>query len=230
MSAPVFELRDVAKTYDRARSPVPVFENLNFEVEDGAFIALMGPSGSGKTTLLNLLGGIDRPSSGQILFKGERIDALGQRDLTRWRARNVGFVFQNYNLLPMLSAQRNVELPLYLTALPASERETRSMTALDLVGLSDCARRPPTELSGGQQQRVAIARALVADTTVLLCDEPTGNLDRTASQEVLEILSLLNKQLGKTVVIVTHDRKAADYAGTIYNLDKGQFVSEPVAD
>lgn len=230
MSAPVFELRDVAKAYDRSRSPVSVFKNLNFTIEDGAFIALMGPSGSGKTTLLNLLGGIDRPSSGQVLFKGERIDALGQRDLTRWRARNVGFVFQNYNLLPMLSAQQNVELPLHLTTIPSSERQARSMTALELVGLSDCAQRPPTELSGGQQQRVAIARALVADTAVLLCDEPTGNLDRTASQEVLEILGVLNRHLGKTIVIVTHDRKAADYAGTIHNLDKGQFVSEPLAE
>jgi putative ABC transport system ATP-binding protein len=184
----------------------------------------MGPSGSGKTTLLNLLAGVDRPSSGQILFGGKRIDDLSQAAMGEWRARHVGFVFQSYNLLPMLSAEQNVSLPLALIRMPSAGKKRRVASALDLVGLSHRARHMPSQLSGGEQQRVAIARAIVGDAPVLLCDEPTGNLDRAVASEVLELLRDLNRELGKTVVMVTHDQRAAGYATLGMQLDKGRFV------
>jgi putative ABC transport system ATP-binding protein len=186
----------------------------------------MGPSGSGKTTLLNLIGGLDAPSAGTISVGGQRIDQLGATALARWRAANVGFVFQFYNLMPMLSAQRNVELPLLLTKLSGSERRRRAAIALQLVGLADRAAHKPGELSGGQQQRVSIARAIVSDPTLLVCDEPTGDLDRQSAEEVLGLLRVLNRDHGKTVLMVTHDPKAAEYADHILHLDKGTLVEQ----
>ncbi|TFW10743.1 ABC transporter ATP-binding protein [Massilia arenosa] len=227
MTTPMFTLNGVSKRYTRGDDTVTIFDHLDMEIANGDFLALMGPSGSGKSTLLNLLSGLDRPNSGEILCDGLRIDAMTQSTLSHWRARNVGFVFQAFNLLPMLSAQRNVELPLTLTNLSSAERKRRVDTALDLVGLAQCAARTPAQLSGGQQQRVAIARAIVADTRVLLCDEPTGNLDRSSSNDVLELLQTLNRELGKTIVMVTHDQVAAGHAGRVLHLDKGSFVSCP---
>jgi putative ABC transport system ATP-binding protein len=186
----------------------------------------MGPSGSGKTTLLNLLGGVDQPSEGEIMFDGQRIDNLSEGQLARWRANNIGFIFQFYNLMPMLNAARNVELPLLLTKLSRSERQKQVDTALELVGLSDRAKHMPSEMSGGQQQRVAIARAIVSDPKFLLCDEPTGDLDRQTADEILEMLQLLNQQFGKTIVMVTHDPSAAKYATHTVHLNKGEFVKE----
>jgi putative ABC transport system ATP-binding protein len=184
----------------------------------------MGPSGSGKTTLLNLIGGLDRPSSGQVTVAGERLDQLSGSGLSRWRARHVGFIFQFYNLLPTLSAERNVELPLLLTSLSGAERRRKVTAALGLVGLADRAKHKPGELSGGQQQRVAIARALIADPTILICDEPTGDLDRHTAEEILGLLQTLNRQYGKTIIMVTHDPKAASYASRQLQVDKGQLV------
>jgi putative ABC transport system ATP-binding protein len=189
----------------------------------------MGPSGSGKTTLLNLIGGLDAPTGGSIVVQGRRIDRLSGGELAAWRAAHVGFVFQFYNLLPALSAQRNVELPLLLTDLPAAERRRRARIALTLVGLEDRARHRPRELSGGQEQRVAIARAIVSDPTLLVCDEPTGDLDRATADEVLRLLQMLNREHGKTVVMVTHDPKAAEYARRRVHLDKGVMTGAPVA-
>jgi putative ABC transport system ATP-binding protein len=189
-------------------------------------MAIMGPSGSGKTTLLNLLGGVDQPSEGEIMFDGQRIDNLSEGQLARWRANNIGFIFQFYNLMPMLNAARNVELPLLLTKLSRSERQKQVDTALELVGLSDRAKHMPSEMSGGQQQRVAIARAIVSDPKFLLCDEPTGDLDRQTADEILEMLQLLNQQFGKTIVMVTHDPSAAKYATHTVHLNKGEFVKE----
>ncbi len=226
MLAPAFTLDHVAKRYIRGDEVVPIFDDLTMTIAEGDFVALMGPSGSGKTTLLNLLGGIDRTDAGTMAYRNERFDQLAEPSLARWRARHVAFVFQAFNLLPMLSAARNVELPLTLTQLPARERRRRVATALDLVGLSDCASREPAQLSGGQQQRVAIARAIVADTDVLLCDEPTGNLDRAASTDILELLQMLNRELNKTIVMVTHDALAADHAKVVLHLDKGRFVAD----
>jgi len=225
---PAFSLLNVAKRYARGDSVVPIFDDLSMTIDEGDFLALMGPSGSGKTTLLNLLGGIDRANAGTMCYRGERFDNLSEAALSHWRARHIAFVFQSFNLLPMLSAARNVELPLTLTRLGGSERRRRVATALELVGLAACANRSPAQLSGGQQQRVAIARALVADTDVLLCDEPTGNLDRAASTEILELLQLLNRDLGKTIIMVTHDQLAAEHAGIVLQLDKGQFVTTTV--
>jgi putative ABC transport system ATP-binding protein len=187
-------------------------------------VALMGPSGSGKTTLLNLIGGLDTPTGGAITVDGRRIDRLSGGELARWRAANVGFVFQFYNLLPVLSAQRNVELPLLLTSLGAAERRRRAAIALALVGLADRARHKPKELSGGQEQRVAIARAIVSDPTLLVCDEPTGDLDRATAHEIMLLLQMLNRQHGKTIVMVTHDPKAAEYAQRSLHLDKGTLA------
>jgi putative ABC transport system ATP-binding protein len=198
---------------------------VDLDIPAGDFLALMGPSGSGKTTLLNLIGGLDTPSGGQIVVGGERIDQLSRGDLTRWRAAHVGFVFQFYNLMPVLSAQRNVELPLLLTALSAAERRRRAGIALTLVGLADRARHKPRELSGGQEQRVAIARAIVSDPTLLICDEPTGDLDRATAAEILGLLQMLNREHGKTVVMVTHDPKAAEYARRRLLLDKGTLAN-----
>jgi len=219
-------LKDVVKTYTRGKQTVEVLHHLDMQVADGDFVALMGPSGSGKTTVLNLIGGIDQPTSGEIVVAGERIDQLRGGGLARWRSNNVGFVFQFYNLMPMLSAERNVELPLLLTSLPKGDRLKRVHAALAIVGLEDRAKHKPSELSGGQAQRVAIARALVSDPKLLVCDEPTGDLDRTTADEILHLLQVLNREYGKTIVMVTHDQKAADYATHTLHLDKGRFVEE----
>lgn len=222
----LIEIRGLTKAYRRGKQLVEVLHQLDLNVPRGDFLALMGPSGSGKTTLLNLLGGLDKPSSGSISVGGQRIDELGASALAQWRAAHVGFVFQFYNLMPMLSAQRNVELPLLLTRLSATERKKRAAIALQLVGLSDRASHKPTELSGGQQQRVAIARAIVSDPTLLVCDEPTGDLDRQSAEEILALLELLNREHGKTILMVTHDPKAAGHANRILHLDKGALVNE----
>jgi putative ABC transport system ATP-binding protein len=208
---------------------IPVLEDLSIDIKAGEFLALMGPSGSGKTTLLNLIGGLDSPTSGAISIGGERIDKMSQGQLARWRARNVGFVFQFYNLLPVLTALKNVELPLLLTNLSGRERKKRAETALAVVGLADRAGHKPGELSGGQEQRVAIARALVSDPTLLVCDEPTGDLDRVTADEVLKLLQLLNSEYNKTIVMVTHDPKAADHASRVLHLDKGRLIEEALA-
>src|SRR5579859_6031698 len=188
----------------------------------------MGPSGSGKTTLLNLIGGLDRPSTGEVTVAGERLDQLSGSDLSHWRARHVGFIFQLYNLMPTLSAERNVELPLLLTSLPGNERKRKVAAALELVGLSDRAKHKPGELSGGQQQRVAVARALIADPSILVCDEPTGDLDRHTAEEILDLLRILNQRHHKTIVMVTHDPKAAGYATRVLQIDKGQLIDDGV--
>jgi putative ABC transport system ATP-binding protein len=216
-------LRNIAKTYRRGEESISIFSDLNLTIPSGDFVAMMGPSGSGKTTLLNLLGGLDRPTSGTILFDGAPIEKLSESQLSAWRAANIGFIFQFYNLMPTMSAARNVELPLLLTSLSASERKKRVKTALEVVGLDNRAGHKPKELSGGQQQRVAIARAIVADPKLILADEPTGDLDRTTAAEILEMLQLLNRELGKTIVMVTHDPAAAKYARRELHLDKGTF-------
>jgi putative ABC transport system ATP-binding protein len=227
MSA-IVSLRNVVKTYTRGKQAVEVLHHLNIEIAQGDFVALMGPSGSGKTTLLNLIGGLDRPTSGEVTVAGDRLDQLSSGQLAKWRARHVGFVFQFYNLMPMLSAERNVELPLLLTNLSGAQRKKNVLAALTVVGLADRAKHKPAELSGGQAQRVAIARALVADPTLLVCDEPTGDLDRTTADEILHLLQMLNKDHGKTIVMVTHDPKAAEYASHQLHLDKGQLVEGSV--
>src|SRR5512145_558554 len=219
------EIRGLTKTYVRGREKIEALHGINLDIPRGDFVALMGPSGSGKTTLLNLIGGLDTPTSGSIMVDGRRIDQLSSGELARWRAANVGFVFQFYNLLPVLSAQRNVELPLLLTRLGAAERRRHAEIALTLVGLRDRARHKPRELSGGQEQRVAIARAIVSDPTLLVCDEPTGDLDRATAHEIMLLLQLLNRQHGKTIVMVTHDPKAAEYAQRALHLDKGTLAS-----
>ncbi len=225
--APVVSLKHVIKRYRRGRQVIEVLHNLDLEVESGEFMALMGPSGSGKTTLLNLIGGLDQPTEGEVVVAGEEIDRLSGGELARWRARHVGFVFQFYNLMPTLSAERNVELPLLLTSLSGVERMKRVAAALALVGLTDWRKHRPNELSGGQQQRVAIARAIVADPTLLVCDEPTGDLDRETAEDVLGFLQQLNRTQGKTIIMVTHDPKAASFASRIVNLDKGALVAAP---
>ena len=225
----LIEIRDVSKIYERGKQKVEVLHHIGLDVAQGDFLALMGPSGSGKTTLLNLIGGLDSPSGGSIAVGGQRIDNLGASALAKWRASQVGFVFQFYNLMPMLSAQRNVELPLLLTKLSAGERRKRAAIALELVGLADRASHKPTELSGGQQQRVSIARAIVSDPTLLVCDEPTGDLDRQSAEDVLALLRALNRDHGKTIVMVTHDPKAAEYANQTLHLDKGTLVEQAAA-
>lgn len=225
----LIEIRDLSKVYERGKQKVEVLHHINLDIAQGDFLALMGPSGSGKTTLLNLIGGLDSPTGGHIRVGGESIDKLGAGALARWRAANVGFVFQFYNLMPMLSAQRNVELPLLLTKLSAAQRRKNAEIALQLVGLSDRGSHKPTELSGGQQQRVAIARAIVSDPTLLVCDEPTGDLDRQSAEEVLGLLRQLNREHGKTIVMVTHDPKAAEYANHTLHLDKGALVEQAAA-
>ena len=222
--SPLVEIRNLSKVNVRGKQKLEVLHHVDLDIERGDFLALMGPSGSGKTTLLNLIGGLDSPSEGTLTVAGKRIDRLGQSELARWRASNVGFVFQFYNLLPMLSAARNVELPLLLTKLPAAKRRSHAAIALELVGLADRATHKPGELSGGQQQRVAIARAIVSDPTLLVCDEPTGDLDRQSAVEVLTLLQRLNRDHGKTIVMVTHDPKAAEYASHTLHLDKGTLV------
>ena len=228
MSALV-EVRGVVKAYRRGGETIEVLHDLDLDIPRGDFVALMGPSGSGKTTLLNLVGGLDTPTAGTITVDGQRIDEMTGGELAAWRAATVGFVFQFYNLLPVLSAQRNVELPLLLTDLRAAERRRRAMIALTLVGLADRARHKPKELSGGQEQRVAIARAIVSDPTLLVCDEPTGDLDRATAHEIMTLLRMLNLEHGKTIVMVTHDPKAAEYAQRRLHLDKGTLVPAPAS-
>ena len=218
------ETRNLSKVYERGKQRLEVLHHVDLDIAQGDFLALMGPSGSGKTTLLNLIGGLDSPTEGTISVAGRRIDTLSEGALAKWRAANVGFVFQFYNLLPMLSARRNVELPLLLTRLSGAERKRNAAVALELVGLKDRAAHKPGELSGGQQQRVAIARAIVSDPTLLVCDEPTGDLDRQSAAEILTLLQQLNRDHGKTVIMVTHDPKAAEYARHILHLDKGTLV------
>jgi putative ABC transport system ATP-binding protein len=220
------EIRGLTKTYLRGREKIEVLHGIDLDIPRGDFVALMGPSGSGKTTLLNLIGGLDIPTAGSIRVDGRRIDQLSGGELSRWRAAHVGFVFQFYNLLPVLSAQRNVELPLLLTDLSAAQRRRHARIALTLVGLADRASHKPRELSGGQEQRVAIARALVSDPTLLVCDEPTGDLDRGTADEILTLLRTLNREHGKTIVMVTHDPKAAEYARRQLHLDKGTLVAD----
>jgi putative ABC transport system ATP-binding protein len=219
------KLRGVTKTYARGGEEVRVLEDLDLDVPDASYEALMGPSGSGKTTLLNLIAGLDRPSSGTVEVSGKRLEGLGEGALAKWRSSTIGFVFQSYNLLPVLTALENVELPLLLTSLGAAERKTRAQTALRVVGLEDRMQHYPRQLSGGQEQRVAIARAIVNDPKIIVADEPTGDLDRKAADEILGLLDKLNTQLGKTILMVTHDPAAAERAKIIRRLDKGKLVS-----
>jgi len=222
--AALVAIRNVVKGYVRGKQRVEVLHGLNLDVEAGEFLALMGPSGSGKTTLLNLIGGLDRPDKGEIAVAGQRIDQLSSGQLAKWRARHVGFIFQFYNLLPVLTAERNVEVPLLLTKLSSRERKRNVHAALELVGLADRAKHKPSELSGGQQQRVAIARAIIADPTLLVCDEPTGDLDRETSESILELLQMLNRNHQKTIVMVTHDPRAAEHASRRLYVDKGTLT------
>src|SRR4029453_14143108 len=219
------EMRGLTKTYVRGREKIEALHDITLDIPRGDFVALMGPSGAGKTTLLNLIGGLDTPTAGSIMVDGRRIDQLSRGDLARWRAANVGFVFQFYNLLPVLSAQRNVELPLLLPNLSAAQRRKHAEIALTLVGLHDRAKHKPRELSGGQEQRVAIARAIVSDPTLLVCDEPTGDLDRATADEILTLLQMLNCEHEKTVVMVTHDPKPAESPPRQLHLDKGTLVN-----
>jgi len=222
-------LAGLCKGFTKGRESIAIFDHLDLSIPRGDFVAVMGPSGSGKTTLLNLLGGIDRPDAGEIHVAGQRIEKMSEGELARFRAANVGFIFQFYNLMPMLTAAQNVELPLLLTKLRAKERAGRVATALEVVNLGDRAKHYPREMSGGQQQRVAIARAIVSDPNLLLCDEPTGDLDRHSADEILTILQLLNRDLGKTIVMVTHDPAAARYARRTWHLDKGNFIEKDLA-
>ena len=227
--APMIDIVDLSKRFTKGKETITIFDGLNLSIPRGDFVAVMGPSGSGKTTLLNLLGGIDRSDAGAIEVASERLDRLSESELSRWRASHIGFIFQFYNLMPMLTAAQNVELPLLLTRLGRKERRERVETALGVVGLADRVKHYPKEMSGGQQQRVAIARAIVSDPALLLCDEPTGDLDRATADEVLSILQVLNRDLGKTIVMVTHDPAAAQYARRSLHLDKGHFIEKELA-
>jgi putative ABC transport system ATP-binding protein len=229
MSEVLVQVRDVRKTFMRGEERIEVLQGLSLDVSQGEFLALMGPSGSGKSTLLNLIGGLDRPTSGEMRVGGERLDGMSDARLAAWRARHVGFVFQMYNLLPALTAERNVELPLLLTKLDKSARRRHVATALQVVGLEDRARHYPRQLSGGQEQRVGIARAIVTDPTLLLCDEPTGDLDRQSAEDVLGLLRALNRDHGKTVVMVTHDPHAANRASRRLYMVDGQVSTEMAA-
>ena len=221
------EIRDLSKTYERGNQKVEVLHQLNLDIPKGEFVVLMGPSGSGKSTLLNLIGGLDRPTNGRITIGDRRVDTLNEGALANWRASVIGFVFQFYHLMPALPAWRNVEVPLLLTNISARERRSRAETALKLVGLSDRFVHKPAELSGGQQQRVAIARALVSDPDILICDEPTGDLDRESATDIMNLLRALNRDHGKTIVMVTHDPQSAQYARRVLHLDKGKLVEQP---
>jgi putative ABC transport system ATP-binding protein len=212
---------NVRKIYKRGAEEILVLNGLTLEVENGEFVALMGPSGSGKTTLLNLVAGIDKPTAGRVIVAGTEVSALGEAELARWRSRHVGFIFQFYNLIPVLTAVENVELPLLLTNLTKQERRERAMTALRVVGLADRSKHYPRQLSGGQEQRVAIARAIVTDPAVLVADEPTGDLDAKSAEDILGLMETLNSEFGKTIVMVTHDPRAAHRAHTEHHLDKG---------
>lgn len=220
----MIKLKSVSKNYQRKNASVTIFEDLNFEVNKGDFYAIMGPSGTGKSTFLNLVGGVDTADGGEYWFNDERIDGFGESQLSNWRAQNVAFIFQSFNLIKILTAAENVELPLLLTSLSSAERKSRVKKALGLVGLEDRADHKPDELSGGQQQRIAIARAIVSDTDLILCDEPTGSIDAEAKDEILEILQLLNREFNKTIIMVTHDPQAALYANRTFTLDRGQFI------
>ena len=220
----LIEIRDVSKIYERGKQKVEVLHHVHLDVAQGEFLALMGPSGSGKTTLLNLMGGLDTPTSGDVEIGGVKINGLSGSALSKWRSQHIGFVFQLYNLLPVLNAERNVELPLLLTKLGKADRRKRAQIALKVVGLADRASHYPRQLSGGQEQRVGIARAIVTDPDLLLCDEPTGDLDRKSGDEILDLLQTLNREHGKTIVMVTHDPKAAEYAGRRVVLDKGSLL------
>jgi putative ABC transport system ATP-binding protein len=223
MAEPIIQVQNVSKSYQRDSLNIPVLNEISLNVPEGEFLALMGPSGSGKTTLLNLIAGIDRPDKGKIIVAGTDVATLGESALAKWRARHVGFIFQFYNLLPVLTAFENVELPLLLTPLSKQKRREHVETSLKLVGLSDRVHHYPKQLSGGQEQRVAIARALVTDPTILVADEPTGDLDKQSAEEVLTLLDRLNKEYKKTIVMVTHDPRAADKAHTSRHLDKGEL-------
>ncbi len=223
----IVRIRDLVKDYRRGAETVRVLDGLSLDIQQGDFVALMGPSGSGKSTLLNLIGGLDRPTSGTLEVDGLRVDELSEGSLGRWRADHVGFIFQMYNLLPVLTAERNVELPLLLTNLDREQRMRRVAAALKLVGLEHRARHRPRELSGGQEQRVGIARAIVTDPTLLLCDEPTGDLDRKSGDEILTLLEALNDEYGKTIIMVTHDPHAAERAHRVIHLDKGMLSEGP---
>jgi len=223
------ELKGVSRVYRKGKERVEVLHELDLRIPKGDFLALMGPSGSGKTTLLNLLGGLDKPSSGTVTVGGAELSSMSNSQLSHWRSTHVGFIFQFYNLLPVLTARKNVELPLLLTNLGAAERSKRADIALSIVGLADRAKHYPRELSGGQEQRVAIARAVVSDPTLLLCDEPTGDLDRETADEILKLLQILNREHGKTIVMVTHDAQAAEYASRILHVDKGKLEARAAA-
>ncbi|WP_153161731.1 ABC transporter ATP-binding protein [Zoogloea sp. 1C4] len=225
---PLVRLRDVHKRYRRGNQLVPVLAGISFDIAAGEFLALMGPSGSGKSTLLNLIAGIDRADGGELIVAGEDITRLDEADLADWRAKNIGFIFQFYNLMPVLDARENVELPLLLTGLSGRERRARAEFALEMVGLADRMDHTPNELSGGQQQRVAIARALVSDPTLIVADEPTGDLDRDSANDVLKLLQRLNDEVGKTIVMVTHDQRAAEAAHAIMHLEKGELSAREV--
>jgi putative ABC transport system ATP-binding protein len=222
-------LEGVSRTYQKGKEQVEVLHNLDLQIPAGDFIAIMGPSGSGKTTLLNLLGGLDRPTSGKIQVGDAELTAMSNSQLSHWRSTHVGFIFQFYNLLPVLTAQKNVELPLLLTRFNAKERAERAGIALDIVGLADRAKHYPRELSGGQEQRVAIARAIVSDPSLLLCDEPTGDLDRETADEILKLMQILNREHGKTIIMVTHDAQAAQYANRTLHCDKGTLQARDAA-
>ncbi len=229
MAQALVEVKDVHKVYHRGGERLDILKGLSLEVPQGDFLALMGPSGSGKSTLLNLIGGLDRPSSGSVVVAGEPIDRLSDGKLAQWRARHIGFVFQFYNLLPVLTAEKNVELPLLLTHLSKAQRRQHVSTALAVVGLAERAKHFPRQLSGGQEQRVGIARAIVTDPTLLLCDEPTGDLDRRSGDEILDLLQALNREHGKTIIMVTHDPHAAARAKRTLHLDKGALATEVAA-
>jgi putative ABC transport system ATP-binding protein len=228
-ATPLVQIDSVEKIFHRGSEDVHVLADLNLTIPTGEFLALMGPSGSGKSTLLNLIGGLDRPTRGTVSIAGERVDQLSDRQLAGWRARHIGFVFQLYNLMPVLTAERNVELPLLLTSLTRAERKKHVATALAMVGLSHRAQHFPRTMSGGEQQRVGIARGIVTDPTLLLCDEPTGDLDRKSGDEILDLLQALNREHGKTIVMVTHDPHAAARATRTVHLDKGRLSTTPAA-
>jgi putative ABC transport system ATP-binding protein len=224
MEAPLIEVVDLFKSYQRDSLEIPVLRNISLDIAEGDFLAFMGPSGSGKTTLLNLIAGIDKPTSGKILIAGIDITELSESELAVWRSHNIGFIFQFYNLIPVLTALENVELPLILTPLSKKERRSHAKTALEVVGLGERMHHFPRQLSGGQEQRVAIARAIATDPAILVADEPTGDLDKVSAEEVLELMHRLNRELNKTILMVTHDPRAAERARSVRNLDKGELA------
>jgi len=224
--AVAIKVENVSKTYTRDKMSVPVLNKVSLDIPEGSFIALMGPSGSGKTTLLNLIAGIDRPSGGRVTINGEDIGSMSESMLSNWRSRNIGFIFQFYNLIPVLTAYENVELPLMLTPLSKAQRKQQVETALAIVGLADRMKHTPNQLSGGQQQRVAIARAIATDPNIIVADEPTGDLDKKSALEIMTLLERLNKEFGKTIIMVTHDPSAAEHASIVRHLDKGDLLPE----